>query len=88
MAVAPVLPPRELEARVRQILSARGPLPVARVELAGDRQVSTAVAETPGGRERYFAEVVTGPRSVSLPRVHFIYVFDTGGKVVDSPRCT
>ena len=83
--VAPVLPPRQLAERVRQILAARGPLSgLERLDLPGDRQVFTALAGADGGRQRFFAEVVDRASICDVCHdVHFIYVFDTGGKVVD-----
>lgn len=83
--VAPFLPPQQLQERVRQVLAARGPLTdFARVKLTGERQVYTALAGEPGSRQRYFAEVVDRASICDVCHdVHFIYVFDRTGKVVD-----
>ncbi len=83
--VAPILPPAELQERVRQVLAARGPLAgLERVELPGDRQVYTALAGPPGQQERFFAEVVSRASICDVCHdVHFIYAFDTRGKVGD-----
>ena len=83
--VAPFLPPPQLQARVRQALAGRGPLSdFARVALPGSRQVFTALAGAPGQQTRYFAEVVDRASICDVCHdVHFIYVFDRTGKVVD-----
>jgi peroxiredoxin len=83
--VAPFLPPAELQKRVRQVLAARGPLSgLERVELPGERQVFTALAGPPARQERFFAEVVSRASICDVCHdVHFIYVFDTRGRVVD-----
>jgi len=85
VAVAPVLPPQELEARVRQVLGEQGSLQdFAPVQLVGGRQVFTAVAKTAEGQRRYFAEVVSRASICDVCHdVHFIYVFDQGGRIVD-----
>ena len=83
--VAPFLPPQQLAERVRQVLAARGPLSgLERLDLPGDRQIFTALAGAPGHRQRYFAEVVDRASICDVCHdVHFIYVFDTRGQVVD-----
>ena len=83
--VAPVLSPAELQRRVRQTFAGLGGTvrDIARVDLPGSRQVYTCLVEGDGQRRRYFAEVVSRASICDVCHdVHFIYAFDTRGKIV------
>ena len=72
-------PYNELYRRLQKAEATRG-----RVKPVGGRRVFTAVAETADGQERFFAEVVSRASICDVCHdVHFIYVFDQGGKIVD-----
>jgi thiol-disulfide isomerase/thioredoxin len=84
-AVKPVLSPEELQARLRAAFTAAGGgvAVMEKVELKSSREVYVAEFGKQGPFQRLFAEVVS--RSVpcdSCHDVHFIYLFDKTGKII------
>ena len=81
--IAPVLTPQQTEERVEKLLAAQGPLSgFKRVDIP-DRVVYTALAGPADKPQRYFAEVVSRASICDVCHdVHFIYVFDTSGRIV------
>ena len=82
--LAPILPPEELEYRVRDASTRFGLLmDFAEVPLASGRQVYTAWLRSDAQNRRLFAEVVGRSAVCDLCHdVHFIYLFDRSGQIV------
>jgi peroxiredoxin len=83
--VKPVLPEKEVEGRVRSALESVGGSvdQFEKIPLKDSKTIYTAIVKRQKGPERFFAEMVS--RSVPCDvchDAHFIYVFDSTGKVV------
>jgi len=83
-AITPLFSEKELEYRVRSaLIAAGGPISdFAPVELSSGRRVYTALVRKEGRPQRLFAEVTSRLSVCDICHdVHFIYVFDTAGRV-------
>lgn len=84
VSVEPLHTEEELRAKVKEVLvSLNGKLiRFEKLSLKNSSQVYTGLLELEGGAERVFAEVVSRPSVCDVCHdVHFLYVFDSNGKV-------
>jgi hypothetical protein len=84
--VMPALTQRELETKMSALFAKFG-TPVGmpkKVTLISSRNVYTGFVDQDGNRRRLFAETVSRPPvCIDCHDIHFIYVFDAAGKVID-----
>ena len=83
--IKPVLTEEQIQTRIKKIFASEGKDlgRFEKVELKGDREVYTGVVHKDGRETRLFARVISRPPPCDVCHdVHFIYVFDTSGKVL------
>lgn len=84
-AITPLFTEKELEYRVRSAFTTTGGsiADFARLDLRSGRRVYTVLMRRPDHVVRLFAEVTSRPSVCDICHdVHFIYLFDTDGKVL------
>ncbi|MBW2170659.1 MAG: hypothetical protein JRF69_01550 [Deltaproteobacteria bacterium] len=84
--VKPVLTEEELKARIKEAFANKGKdlSRFEKVKLASGREVYTGVVQKDGKETRLFARVISRPPPCDVCHdVHFIYVFDKTGKVLE-----
>ena len=86
MVVKPILPATELAQKVKQALdpSMDRISQFQQVPLKDNRRVYTGLVQDQGVNQRLIAEVISRPPTCDVCHdIHFIYVFDTSGKVLE-----
>ncbi|MBW1741945.1 MAG: hypothetical protein JRI70_06845 [Deltaproteobacteria bacterium] len=84
--VKPVLTEEEIQARIKGAFANEGKdlTRFEKVKLAGGREVYTGLVQREGKETRLFARIVSRPPPCDVCHdVHFIYVFDKTGKVLE-----
>jgi hypothetical protein len=83
--IKPVLTEEEIQTRIKKIFADEGKNldSFEKIELKGGREVYTGVVHKDGKEIRLFARVISRPPPCDVCHdVHFIYVFDTSGEVL------